>query len=537
MADVASVVRPTGSSTGSSTGSPTCPPTCLADGTELRLQSDSTLLGHVAGNFTIVAHIGSGGMGDVYRAISPTIGARVAVKVLPAAYATDERAIQRLVLEAQAANRIAHAGVVRVLDSGRLHDRCYIAMELLEGMTLAEAMQQGLPPTLVACQIVVDILAILGAAHSAGVVHRDIKPENIFLVAGSEVKLLDFGIARVLDGNNAARLTQVGELVGTPAYMAPEQIHGGTVDGRSDLYATAVLLHHLITGDYPFDNSTPFNALDGRLTGRPTPIARQRTDVSPALRDVIAVTLAKEPRLRFRDAATMRMAVLTAMTELIESTPAEDASTMLPLYEPFWARALRGDSWPSQARTGNISEHAFTQRTVTDPAMRAVARDTVVTPAFTAPAFTAPAARRWWLAVGASAIGLSAVAILFVALRQHSTESSVAPTSAPPPATAPTTKAAEMPTTIPPVDCGGMHQLPLECATLRHFTAQFRDCAGLHTATANLQTMVDEMITRMCKEATSAASAETAAMMASSCMMTLDSFRAMAKEANCAIAH
>lgn len=502
-------------------------PTCPADATELRLQSDSTLLGHVAGNFTIVAHIGSGGMGDVYRAISPTIGARVAIKVLPAAYASDTRAIQRLVLEAQATNRIQHSGVVRVLDSGTLRERCYLAMELLEGMTLADALQQGLPPTLVACQIVVDILAILQAAHDAGVVHRDIKPENIFLVTGNEVKLLDFGIARLLDGDSAARLTQVGELVGTPAYMAPEQIHGGTVDGRSDLYATAVLLHHLITGEFPFDNSTPFNALDGRLTGRPAPIARQRTDVSAALRDVIAVTLAKEPRLRYRDAATMRMAVLTAMTEIIESTPPIDAATMLPLYAPFLTRALRGESWPSQTRSGNISEHAFTQRTVTDPAMRAVAHDTLITPAF-----TAPNPRRWRFAVGAGVIGLGAAAILFVAWRQHSTEPAVAPPTAP----LSTTKPAAMPSTIPPIECGGMHQLPLECATLRHFTAQFSDCAGLRNSANNLQTMVDEMIARMCKEAAGTTTSETTAMMASSCMMTLDSYRAMAKEAHCAIA-
>ena len=240
-----------------------------------------------------------------------------------------------------------------------------------------------------------------------------------------------------------------------------------------------------------------------------------------------SVTLAKEPRLRYRDAATMRMAVLTAMTEIIESTPPIDAATMLPLYAPFLTRALRGESWPSQTRSGNISEHAFTQRTVTDPAMRAVAHDTLITPAF-----TAPNPRRWRFAVGAGVIGLGAAAILFVALRQHSTE----PTVAPPTAPLSTTKPVAMPSTIPPIECGGMHQLPLECATLRHFTAQFSDCAGLRNSANNLQTMVDEMIARMCKEAAGTITSETTAMMASSCMMTLDSYRAMAKEANCAIA-
>lgn len=236
---------------------------CPHDGTFLSNEEESfdPLLGTMLlEQFRIDARIGSGGMGTVYRAHQTTVGRDVAIKVLRPELAADEQAVVRFAHEARLATSLDHPNLVRVFLSGRLPDgHLYIVMELLEGRSLAEELANNGPPTLErAVLMIMKLCAGLSAVHEAGVVHRDIKPENVFLVErGSDpdfVKLVDFGIARVLDG--VGPTTQAGKVFGTATYISPESASGELADPRSDIYSLGVLSYQLLTGELPFEGES-----------------------------------------------------------------------------------------------------------------------------------------------------------------------------------------------------------------------------------------------------------------------------------------
>ena len=210
-------------------------------------------VGLQAGSFKLTRLLGRGGMGMVYLGEHVLIGSRVAVKVLHPHLANDPRVVQRFFSEARAVNLIGHRNIVQIYDMSRLATgEWYLVMEYLEGQSAASLLERPQPPEDVA-QILLEVLAALQAAHAHGIIHRDVKPENVFLTqrpqGRSGVKLLDFGIARFF-GDTAAQTTQAGMILGTPAFMSPEQWQGGRVDARSDLYAVAALGRALL-GDAP----------------------------------------------------------------------------------------------------------------------------------------------------------------------------------------------------------------------------------------------------------------------------------------------
>jgi len=219
------------------------------DLTDIILTADTPVLapGTFIGSYRIVEEIGRGGMGIVYLAEDQRLGRRVALKALPPAVASDPSLRERLRREARAAATISHPAVATVYALEEIGDQLVIASEYVRGRTLRSELQHGALPESTATRIAAQIARALAAAHAAGIVHRDLKPENVLLTADGGVKVVDFGIAHV-DNAGVTRLTMEGAIVGTPAYMAPEQLIGGEVDARADIYAAGVIVAEMIKG-------------------------------------------------------------------------------------------------------------------------------------------------------------------------------------------------------------------------------------------------------------------------------------------------
>jgi serine/threonine protein kinase len=260
--------------------------------------------------YRVVRHISSGGMGAVYEVEHRGLGKRLAAKLLKPELSRREDLLERFRREARAASAIGHEHIIEVTDLGQTaHKVPFLVMELLSGQTLAALCkaERRLEPAR-AVHIARQILSALAAAHARGIVHRDLKPENVFLIQRSGdpdfVKLLDFGIVKLLDDVDAPELTRAGQVVGTPTYMAPEQARGEkNVDGRVDLYAVGAILYRMVTAQRPY-SAPNFNALlfaiaQGQLE-RPRKL---EPGVSPHLEAAILRAMAIDPRARFQTAA------------------------------------------------------------------------------------------------------------------------------------------------------------------------------------------------------------------------------------------
>jgi len=207
------------------------------------------------GSYQIREEIGRGGMGVVYLADDVRLGRRVALKALPASVAMQQDLRERLRREARAAATISHPAVAVVYALEEAGDQLFMASEYVQGHTLRSVIAQGPLPPERARSIAIDIAGALSAAHQAGVIHRDLKPENVLIKSDGSVKVVDFGIAHV-EGPDVSRLTRTGFALGTPAYMAPEQLLGGTIDPRADVYAWGVVLSEMLQGHHPLDRAT-----------------------------------------------------------------------------------------------------------------------------------------------------------------------------------------------------------------------------------------------------------------------------------------
>jgi len=282
---------------------------CPHDGSPLVTDHEipDPLLGTVLlEQFRIDAQIGTGGMGTVYRAHQTTVGRNVAIKVLRQELARDGQAVLRFEREARLAIALDHPNLVRVFLSGRLADgRLYIVMELLEGRSLAEELEKLGPPALDrAVILLMKLCAGLGAVHAAGVVHRDIKPENVYLVRRGRdddfVKLVDFGIARVLQAEGDATTTQSGRVFGTATYISPEAATGEGTDHRSDIYSLGVLAYQLLTGELPFEGTTAGAILMQHVHREPPPLRSKGrgAQVPDELAMVVMRALRKDPDMR-----------------------------------------------------------------------------------------------------------------------------------------------------------------------------------------------------------------------------------------------
>jgi serine/threonine protein kinase len=277
------------------------------------------LLGATLGRWQIAAVLGEGGMGRVYLATQPSIGSRVAIKVLSPECSRDRALVDRFFAEARAVNLIRHESIVGVLDLQWLEDgRPYIVMEYIAGATLAALIRGGPLPLGSVARLMGEVLGALGAAHERGIVHRDLKPDNVLVTGEGHAKVLDFGIAKLapaLRGDSPR--TSTGSLLGTPHYMAPEQIAGhGNVDGRADLYAAGVTLFECVTGRRPFPEDNLFTLLRAHVEQVPVGVRALRPDVPAAYEAVIARAMAKRPEERFATAGEMAHALAGACAGL-----------------------------------------------------------------------------------------------------------------------------------------------------------------------------------------------------------------------------
>jgi eukaryotic-like serine/threonine-protein kinase len=268
------------------------------------------LIGRVINDrFRITALIARGGMGKVYRAEQAPLGRVCALKVLNPNYAGDQdpEFHKRFFLEASIASKLTHPNTVTIFDYGRTEDDVYyMAMEYLVGHTLHRAIREaGHFPEERAAHVARQICRALREAHSLGVIHRDLKPANIFLVEhGDEtdfVKILDFGLVKNVSETKTEDLTQTGLFMGSPKYMAPEQIRGDRVDARTDIYALGIILYEMVTGKVPFDRPNSVNILMAHVNEEPPPLRQMNpnTQVSAAFEEIIARCMAKDQNQRF----------------------------------------------------------------------------------------------------------------------------------------------------------------------------------------------------------------------------------------------
>jgi TolB-like protein len=299
----------------------------LANGTSTSIPPSSAELGtsamkigtEIAGRFRIVAQIGAGGMGEVYRARDERLGRDVAIKVLPAALSGDPERLQRFEREARATAALSHPNILVVHDVGTFEGAPYLVEELLAGESLKERLQRGGVSLADAVRIGLGIARGLAAAHEKGIVHRDLKPANVFLTRDGTAKILDFGLAKLVSSEPAdevetasgspASATGMGRVLGTLAYMAPEQARGTTVDQRADVFSFGVVLYEMLSGERPFRGATSTDTVAAILRDEPPPLP---PGVPAALSAVAMRCLVKEPQRRYQRGGELQAALEAA---------------------------------------------------------------------------------------------------------------------------------------------------------------------------------------------------------------------------------
>ncbi|HVO50935.1 MAG TPA: protein kinase [Thermoanaerobaculia bacterium] len=291
------------------------------------------------GPYEILAPLGAGGMGEVFRARDTRLGRQVAVKILPDAVSQDPARVSRFETEARALATLSHPNILSIHDFGRSDGRLFTVTELLEGETLRDRM--GGEPVVwrKAAEIAASIADGLASAHAAGIVHRDLKPENVFLTSDGRTKVLDFGLARVaspvsdsadtLTSPSPVRASVDGEIVGTLSYMAPEQLRSLKVDGRADIFALGCVLYEMLAGDRPFAGATHADTISAILHAEPPPLdAAGGAGIPPALALIVSRCLEKRPEDRFDTAHDLALSLRGLSTAPV--LPAPRAPTAKP---------------------------------------------------------------------------------------------------------------------------------------------------------------------------------------------------------------
>lgn len=279
----------------------------------MRLESGTSL-----GPYQIIGLLGSGGMGEVYRARDARLVREVAIKVLPASYSQDRERLRRFEQEARSAGMLNHPNILAIHDVGT-HDGCaYLVSELLEGLTLRERQGDAALPSRKASDYALQIALGLAAAHEKGIVHRDLKPENIFITKDGRVKILDFGLAKLTqpsepDGVSITALpTETGPAVvmGTIGYMSPEQVRGQTADSRSDIFTFGAILYEMLSGKRAFRRETSVETMNAILKEDPPPFG-EGSHIPPALQRIVQYCLEKNREERFQSAKDLALAIET----------------------------------------------------------------------------------------------------------------------------------------------------------------------------------------------------------------------------------
>ena len=306
--------------------------------------------GSKLGPYEILAPLGSGGMGEVYRSLDSRLHREVALKVIPRERSLDSERIRRFEQEARAAGTLSHPNVCAVYELGSHEGSPFVVMELLEGESLREHLQGGALPLRKALAYAAQAAEGLSAAHAKGIVHRDLKPENLFITKSAHVKVLDFGLAKLTAPElspatpSAADVTQPqntatspGVILGTIAYMAPEQVRGLPVDARADVFALGVVLYEMLTGERPFQGRTSADVMSAILHQEPAPLQTHRPDAPAPLQWFIRRCLTKDPDRRVQTMLDVRNELEAILHDLEHGSAAdaEDRCRLEPVERRF----------------------------------------------------------------------------------------------------------------------------------------------------------------------------------------------------------
>ncbi|HJW14348.1 MAG TPA: serine/threonine-protein kinase, partial [Thermoanaerobaculia bacterium] len=301
------------------------------------------------GPYEILSPLGAGGMGEVYRAKDTKLGREVAIKVLPESLSGDPERLKRFEREARALASINHPNIVTVYSVEEAGDMRLLAMELVEGHTLDQFISSGGLPLSRFFEIAVPLADALSAAHERGIVHRDLKPANVMVTLSGRLKVLDFGLAKLVTSDSdpnltdtptasRAELTGEGTVFGTVAYMSPEQARGGKIDARSDVFSLGIVLFEMLTGDRPFKGASSLDILSSIVRDSPPPVTELRADLPPHVGRILRRCLAKDPHDRYQTSRD----VLNELRDLQAETSAPAPATVPARPAPVGERGASG---------------------------------------------------------------------------------------------------------------------------------------------------------------------------------------------------
>lgn len=288
------------------------------------------MIGKVLGHYRLEETLGKGGMGVVYRAFDTRLQRRVALKVLPEEFTANPERRRRFLQEARAAGSVTHPAIAQIYDVDEIDGVTFIAMELVQGRTITDLVASCELDLLGAVEIAIQVAQGLAKAHDAGIVHRDVKSDNVMVTPDGHAKILDFGLAKLLEplpgseaGQDPAEMetlarTQAGVVVGTVAYMSPEQARAQPLDHRSDLFSLGVVLYHMAAGQLPFRGQSPIDTLHAIAYEETRPVTQIRANLPASLQRVISRCLRKRPEDRYQDARQL-VEALEAVQREIES--------------------------------------------------------------------------------------------------------------------------------------------------------------------------------------------------------------------------
>ncbi|HET8646193.1 MAG TPA: protein kinase, partial [Vicinamibacteria bacterium] len=345
---------------------------------------------HRLGKYEIVGKIGQGAMGEVYKAHDPILNRDVAIKTMSAAIGADDELRKRFHREAQSAARLNHPNIITVYDFGEEQGKIYMAMELLEGHDLKDVIGRHTPLTLdQKVTLIEQITEGLAFAHAKDVVHRDLKPANIHIQPNGQVKIMDFGLAKLASSD----MTRAGMIMGTPNYMSPEQVRGEKADSRSDVFSLGAVFYELLANRKPFEADSLHAVLFQVMQNEPEQLMKVVPDIPPLLAQLVEKAMSKDSGVRFRDAGEMRDAVRQVRGQMSSGWSAHaaggDASdaTMVGAYNPVlqapppsrppqsWPPAPAPGSWPPKQGPGSMparsqpAAHGEVEATTLQPPM------------------------------------------------------------------------------------------------------------------------------------------------------------------------